>query len=85
MQVRWASASASIGGKTVSASQDGSALIALINLQGQATWAKVIPGNTMADDVALGPDGKAYMVGPQRRRVYLGRHLAHGYVAFPTS
>jgi hypothetical protein len=59
----WASASASIGGKTVSASQDGSALVALINSQGQASWAKVIPGKTMADNVALGPDGKAYVVG----------------------
>jgi hypothetical protein len=59
----WASASAGIGGKTVSASQDGSALVALVNSQGQANWAKVIPGKTMADDVALGPDGKAYVVG----------------------
>ena len=59
----WASASASIAGKTVSASQDGSALVALINSQGQASWAKVIPGKTMADGVALGLDGKAYVVG----------------------
>ncbi len=59
----WASASASIGGKTVSASQDGSALVALVNSQGQASWARVIPGKTTADDVVLGPDGKAYVVG----------------------
>ena len=59
----WASASSGIGGKTVSASQNGSALVALVNSQGQASWAKVIAGNTMADDVALGPDGKAYVVG----------------------
>ncbi len=33
----WTSASAGIGGKTVSASQDGSALVALVNSQGQAS------------------------------------------------
>ena len=59
----WAAGSSSIGGKTVSASQDGSALVALVTAQGQATWAKAIPGNSMVDDVAMGPDGRAYVVG----------------------
>jgi hypothetical protein len=59
----WASATSNIGGKSVTASQDGSALVAQITAQGQAAWAKVIPGKSIADHVAVGPDGKVYVVG----------------------
>ena len=59
----WASANSNIGGKAVSASQNGSAFVAQITSQGQATWAKVIPGDGITDGVAAGPDGKAYVVG----------------------
>ena len=59
----WASASSDIGGKTVTANQNGSAFVARITSQGQATWAKAVPGEGIADAVAVGPDGKAYVVG----------------------
>lgn len=59
----WASASSTIGGKSVTASQDGSAFVAQITSQGQATWAKAIPGKGIADDVAVGIDGKVHVVG----------------------
>jgi len=59
----WASASSNIGGKSMTANQDGSAFIAQITAQGQATWAKVVPGKGIADDVAVGIDGKVHVVG----------------------
>jgi hypothetical protein len=58
-----ASATSNIGGKSVTSSQDGSAFVAQITSQGQATWAKVIPGKGIADDVAVGTDGKVHVVG----------------------
>lgn len=59
----WASASSSIGGKTMSAQQKGSAFLARITAGGQAVWAKAVPSESIADGVAIGPDGKAYLVG----------------------
>jgi len=59
----WVSASSNIGGQTVTASQEGSAFVAQITSQGQATWAKTVPGIGMTDDVAVGLDGKVHMVG----------------------
>jgi hypothetical protein len=59
----WAWSNTSIGGKSMTASKDGSALIAQITSQGQATWARVVPGTNIADDIAVGPDGKVYVVG----------------------
>jgi streptogramin lyase len=47
----------------MTADQEGSAFIAQITSQGQATWAKVVPGKGMADDVAVGVDGKVHVVG----------------------
>jgi len=59
----WATSSPSIGGKTITGNSKGSAFIARITADGQATWAKAVPSESIADRVALGPDGKAYLVG----------------------
>jgi len=59
----WASASSNIGGKSMTADQAGSAFIAQVTAQGQATWAKVVPGKGMTDDVAVGIDGNVHVVG----------------------
>jgi hypothetical protein len=59
----WASASSSIGGKTITANPKGSAFVARITADGQATWAKALPTESITDKVAIGPDGKAYLVG----------------------
>jgi hypothetical protein len=57
------SASASVGGKTVTAGQDGSAFVARFTSAGQATWVKALPGKGNARGVALAPDGKVHFVG----------------------
>lgn len=59
----WGSASTSIGGKSFTGTENGSAFIAQITSAGQATWVKALPTDSITDDVAVGPDGKVYFVG----------------------
>ena len=48
---------------TMTALEDGSAFVAQLDSTGQATWAKVLPSDSITDDVAVGPDGKVHFVG----------------------
>ena len=58
-----ASSTSHIGGKTVTASADGSAFIARFGSDGQATWAKALTDAGIAWDLATAPDGKVHFVG----------------------
>lgn len=59
----WVSGSATVGGKTVTASADGSPMIARFGSDGQATWAKALLDKGITDDLAMSPDGKVQLVG----------------------
>jgi hypothetical protein len=59
----WGSGSTNIGGKSFTAPEEGAAFIANITEAGQATWVKALPTASITDDVAVGPDGKVYLVG----------------------
>jgi len=57
------SSTAKVGGKTTTASVDGSAFISLINATGNATWVKTVATKSIARDLAADASGKVYFVG----------------------
>ena len=57
------SSKAMVGGKTTTASVDGSAFISLINATGNAAWVKTVATKSIARDLAADASGKVYFVG----------------------
>ena len=57
------SGKAMIGGQEVLGTPEGSAFVAQFDANGQARWVKLLPGSSVASDVALSRDGRVHVVG----------------------